>query len=489
MRIGGIAMDLFVKPRKRENIDAHNAYILGSDFTSLVTACYLLRDGSLKGEHIHVIDSVDSFHHYESYLSFVDNRSLYLWDILRSIPSIETEGLTVLDEMTYLNHDAPMKTIHNIQLSDQLISELVHFFFTPDEQLEGKQVKDVFSQDFMESDFYYYWHALFPVNDAYSFKVTLHRYMHILISHSMISPKYCIYESVNVPIIEYLEAHHVVFHFDTEVTHIEIEDNEATAFSIKSEGMEETIDLTNQDLLFIHTSQSKDSIVHAVITTQDEKIIHYLRNILQKDPLSGEDITGGVIPINESAWELNWTIPRQPYYKNQKENECVILLHGLHPEKTGDYVEKSMLESKGYEICAEWLYHLGIPQDKINEFSLMSASTVPYTHTSTHCEAHINGRNYAYIGEGVSLPYEYPGSLDYLVHTAMNAVYSLLHITRSIPAYRYSIEDYLSVFSSLYGDETFMESQSFTKRLVLKELLKRIEGSDLEALLKEYKFF
>ena len=26
-----------------------------------------------------------------------------------------------------------------------------------------------------------------------------------------------------------------------------------------------------------------------------------------------------------------------------------------------------MLESKGYEICAEWLYHLGIPQDKINE--------------------------------------------------------------------------------------------------------------------------
>ena len=32
MKIRGIAMDLFVKPRKRENIDAHNAYILGSDF-------------------------------------------------------------------------------------------------------------------------------------------------------------------------------------------------------------------------------------------------------------------------------------------------------------------------------------------------------------------------------------------------------------------------------------------------------------------------
>ena len=59
----------------------------------------------------------------------------------------------------------------------------------------------------MESDFYYYWHALFPVNDAYSFKVTLHRYMHILTTQCMISPKYCVYESVIVPIIEYLEAH------------------------------------------------------------------------------------------------------------------------------------------------------------------------------------------------------------------------------------------------------------------------------------------
>ena len=106
-----------------------------------------------------------------------------------------------------------------------------------------------------------------------------------------------------------------------------------------------------------------------------------------------------------------------------------------------------------------------------------------------YLEAHTNGTNYAYIGEGVLLPYEYPGSFDYFEHTAMNAVYRLLHITRSIPAYHYSIEDYLSVFLSLYGDESFMESQSFTKRLILKELLKRIEGSDLEALLKEYKFF
>ena len=31
--------------------------------------------------------------------------------------------------------------------------------------------------------------------------------MHIWITHGMISPKYCMYESVVEPIIDYLEAH------------------------------------------------------------------------------------------------------------------------------------------------------------------------------------------------------------------------------------------------------------------------------------------
>lgn len=495
-------MDLFVQPRKKDNINAHNAYILGSDLTSLSTACYLIRDGGMKGEHIHIIDSISHFEHYEPYLSFIDQRSFYLWDLLRSIPSIQQEHLTVLDEITYLNEDVHMHSHLRVDLEENLISELVHFFFISDEQLKDKTIQEFFSKEFLESDFYHYWHALFPVKDAYTFKVTLHRYMHMLNSESTASPKYCFYESIIKPIIEYLEAHHVVFHLETEVSDIQIENNRASSFTIKNKDIEETIGLTDKDLLFIHThlcksqSGSQDeaigqdsSIMSAIITTLDEKIIHYLKNICHMDPLSGQDVTGGLIPINESSWELNWAIPRQPYYSHQEDNQCIILIHGLNTDALGDFIHKPMNKCTGWEICAEWLYHLGVPEEEILPLALTSSSTTPYIQYIEERKIQEDGINYTYIGEGVSLTGEYPGSFDYLVHTAMNAVYRLLHISRRLPAYHYSIVDYLKVFSSLYGESTFVENRSLTTRLVLKELLKKIQGSDLEALLKEYKFY
>lgn len=496
-------MDLFAQPRKIENINAHNAYILGCDFASLATACYLIRDGKMKGEHIHIIDSIEQWQEENPYCPYLEKHSYYLWDLLRSIPSIETEGLTVLDEMNNLNQDDPVINQEVIHLSDTLISELVHFFLTSDEQLKNHTVQDVLSQKFLESDFYHYWYALFPVNDACTFKLTLHRYMHLLNSQNLVSPKYSIYQSIIVPMIDYLEKHHVIFHFNTEVTEITVH-HYAESFTIKDDDTEETIGLTKSDLLFISSAchkmkkaseneslniQEDASIMNAVVTTLDKKIIHYIKNILHKEPLSGHDMTGGMIPILESSWEMNWTVPRQPYYKKQLENQCVILLHGLNPHALGDFINKPMTQCTGWEICAEWLYHLGIPEDEILPLALTSSSTIPYVYHIEEKRVDSGGLNYRYIGRGVLFPGEYKDSLDCLAHTAMKAVYDLLHIQRSLPVSHYSLEDYLKAVSSLYGDTTFVENRSFTTRLVLKELLKRIEGNDLDSLLKEYKFY
>lgn len=179
----------------------------------------------------------------------------------------------------------------------------------------------------------------------------------------------------------------------------------------------------------------------------------------------------------------------RPYYSHQEDNQCIILIHGLNTDALGDFIHKPMNKCTGWEICAEWLYHLGVPEEEILPLALTSSSTTPYIQYIEERKIQEDGINYTYIGEGVSLTGEYPGSFDYLVHTAMNAVYRLLHISRRLPAYHYSIVDYLKVFSSLYGESTFVENRSLTTRLVLKELLKKIQGSDLEALLKEYKFY
>ena len=42
-----------------------------------------------------------------------------------------------------------------------------------------------------------------------------------------------------------------------------------------------------------------------------------------------------------------------------------------------DYIKKPMRECTGKEICMEWLYHIGVPEDQIEDLATNSANTVP----------------------------------------------------------------------------------------------------------------
>ena len=46
-------------------------------------------------------------------------------------------------------------------------------------------------------------------------------------------------------------------------------------------------------------------------------------------------------------------------------------------DKPGDYIKKPMRECTGKEICMEWLYHIGVPEDQIENLATNSANTVP----------------------------------------------------------------------------------------------------------------
>ena len=43
-------------PKKPEGVDNKSAYIVGSGLAALTAACYLVRDGQMKGEHVHVLE-------------------------------------------------------------------------------------------------------------------------------------------------------------------------------------------------------------------------------------------------------------------------------------------------------------------------------------------------------------------------------------------------------------------------------------------------
>ena len=40
-------------------------------------------------------------------------------------------------------------------------------------------------------------------------------------------------------------------------------------------------------------------------------------------------------------------------------------LYALNTDRPGNYVRKPMRECTGEEICREWLYHIGVPIDRI----------------------------------------------------------------------------------------------------------------------------
>ena len=44
--------EAFARPEKPEGVDGKNAYIVGSGLASLAAACFLVRDGQMKGSHI-----------------------------------------------------------------------------------------------------------------------------------------------------------------------------------------------------------------------------------------------------------------------------------------------------------------------------------------------------------------------------------------------------------------------------------------------------
>ena len=150
-------MRLLHTPKKPEGVDHKSAYLIGSGLAALTAACYLVRDGQMKGEHVHVFEkdpipggACDGYQVPD--VGYVmrggremDNHFEVMWDLLRSIPSLETEGASVLDEYYWLNKDDPnyslcratvnrgedAHTDGKFGLSDKGAMEIMKLFFTP----------------------------------------------------------------------------------------------------------------------------------------------------------------------------------------------------------------------------------------------------------------------------------------------------------------------------------------------------------------------
>ncbi len=51
--------EAFARPEKPAGVEEKNAWIVGSGLASLAAACFLVRDGQMPGDHIHILEAMD----------------------------------------------------------------------------------------------------------------------------------------------------------------------------------------------------------------------------------------------------------------------------------------------------------------------------------------------------------------------------------------------------------------------------------------------
>ena len=503
-----------------------------------------------------------------------------MWDVFRDVPSIETPNVTVLDEYYWLNKHDPnyslcrasvncgedAHTDKKFALDKASAMALSKLFLTPEKDLEDKKISEVLPESFWSTNFWLYWQTMFAFqrwSSALEMKRYLCRYVHHIDGLPDFSAlrftKYNQYESMILPLVKYLESHGVRIEYGMDVKNVVIEKHGdkrvAKAIVYVKDGQEQTLDLIEDDLVFITNGCCTDTSCYgdqthapdlsgiengkgeswdmwkniaaqaengeygnpdkfcsdvnatnwmsATVATANEEIIRHIINVCHRDPREGKVTTGGIVTVKDSTenWYLSWTINRQPQFHAQNKDTVLVWLYALNTDRPGNYVRKPMRECTGEEICREWLYHIGVPIDRIDTLASAACNTttcfMPYINAffqprkeSDRPRVVPEGAvNFAFIGQFAETPRDTIFTTEYSMRTGMESVYTLLNVDRGVPEVwgsKYDVRELLRACYYAIDKKPLSEAElNFGERELMKIVLKKIRGTDVELLLKE----
>ena len=511
--------EAFAHPEKPKDVDKKSAYIIGTGLAGLTAAFYLVRDGQMKGEHIHVFEKLDlaggscdgrkdiTKGFFMRGGREMDNHFEVMWDTFRDVPSIETPGVSVLDEYYWLNKHDPnyslcrasincgedAHTDKQFKLDKASAMALSRLFMTPEKDLEDKKISDVLPDSFWSTNFWLYWQTMFAFqrwSSALEMKRYLCRYVHHIDGLPDFSAlrftKYNQYESMILPLVKYLESHGVRIEYGMDVKNVIIEtvgDKKlARQIVYVKDGREQTIDLIEDDLVFITNGCCTDTSCYgdqthapdlsgvkngcgeswdmwkaiaaqaehgeygnpdkfcsdvdatnwmsATVATSNEEIIRHIMNICKRDPRSGKVTTGGIVTVKDST--DNTTTCFMPYINAF-----------FQPRKETDRPKV-------------------VPDGAVN---------------------------FAFIGQFAETPRDTIFTTEYSMRTGMESVYTLLDIDRGVPEVwgsKYDVRELLRACYYAIDKKPISEAPlSFKEKELLKLVLKKVKGTDIEILLKE----
>lgn len=445
-------------------------------------------------------------------------------------------------------------------LGQELAKELAGFVMMTDKSLENKSIEEVFSEELLDSDFWTYWRTMFAFENWHSaleMKLYMNRFIHHVDGLPDLSAlqfsRHDQFTSFVLPMVKYLEEHGAKFQYGVTVDNVEFEitNDKKVAKKIVAkdkQGKDLSIDLSENDLVFItngsmtegsgygdtHTpapfykeangcwklwrniaAQSdefgrpdkfcsepeKSNWESCTVTCDHPRIIEHIEKITQRSPYGGKTVTGGIVSAVDSSWLMSWTINRQEQYYGQPEKDVVVWVYGLFSDTPGDYIKKAMRDCTGKEITQEWLYHLGVPIEEIDQLADTCTAIpvmMPFI-TSQFMVREAGDRpfvvpskavNFAFLGQFAET-LDKPGrdtvfTIEYSGRTAMEAVYVLTGVERGVPEVynsRYDIRYLLSAGMELLdGEKPKLELPPTVQEMIMKQ----IGGTEIVEMLVEY---
>ncbi|MGX4599943.1 oleate hydratase [Faecalimicrobium sp. JNUCC 81] len=502
-----------------QNNNDKQVYFVGGGLASLAGAAYLIRDCNFKGENIHIIEGMkilggsndgagDVTNGFICRGGRMLNEETYenFWELFSSIPSIDSPGMSVTEEILNFDHLHPTRAQARLVDKDGVIQDVTSMGFnnadrmalgklmiTAEEKLDDMTIEQWFKHTphFFTTNFWYMWQTTFAFqkwSSLFEFKRYMERmifeFSRIETLEGVTRTPYNQYESVILPLKEYLDEFGVDLSINATVTDLDFKEGDeitVTKIHIEDENGKKVIELNPGDVCIMTNACMTDSATLGDFNTPAEynpnkpisgelwsKVAKKKPGLGNPEPFFGnpdqtnwESFTvtckgnkllkliekfstnipgsGALMTFKDSSWLMSIVVAAQPHFKNQTMDTTIFWGYGLYTDKVGDYVKKPMRECSGKEMLIELLYHLHM-EDKIEEIMEDVINVIPCM--MPYIDAQFQPRkmsdrpnvvpkgstNFAMISQFVEIPEDMVFTEEYSVRAAKIAIYTLFNV-------------------------------------------------------------
>ena len=443
------------------------AIMIGAGLSNMAAAVYLIQEGGQSGDAItfyslddhgsndgaSVSETTDEYwnknHPLENTKGYVArggrmlNYRTYvdLMDLLGRIPSATEPNMTAEEDTR--SFDAQHRTFDKARLLEGskgildaghlgfnnkdrlLMTKLIMMPDSEEEKLDNVSIAEYFKDDphMFQTNFWYMWETTFAFRTQSSAQ-ELRRYMHQMIYEftqiehlvGVNRTRYNQYESIMLPLINYLKAQgcHIILNRritdldfketqmtdeitvtgmtmtnteTDEVEHVTVDDDTAVIFTNGSitdsaalgdyntpaaENMDygaaaglwkqvasKFYNLGNPDKFFADRNASE--WVSFTLTTKNHILLNEIERITTQIPgnaLNSFLSTKPITPLGQKDVNMSIVVHHQPHFTTQKPNEAVIWGYFLYPRRNGEFVDKPYIEMTGKEMLQELIGQL-----------------------------------------------------------------------------------------------------------------------------------